>query len=237
MTRSPASLSRNVTHNSVAYQAARRNLQSGHYNGAYYYSQEIVRNIIPNVKTNRPWVTVNVLPHGCRDHSIVFIHSNANINANYRGLKRFKDLVLVCSNRDTLKACRAYGKAVYLPLSVDVGYVESFKTEKTKDACYVGNVWQFKEKYLRKYVPAGVPRFSNMPRHKLLKAMAPYRHVYAIGRCAIEAKILGAKVEVCDDRYPDPSVWKVIDNKEAAKMLQEELDKMDGVNDGKKENK
>lgn len=226
-------LTRNVTHNSAAYQAARRNLQSGYYNGAYYYSQEIVRNIIPNVKTDRPWVTINVPPHGCRDHAIVFIHSNVNIAANYRWLKRFKDLVLVCSNRETLKACRAYGKVLYLPLSVDVEYVKRFRTEKTKDACYVGNVWQFKEKYLRKYVPAGVPRLTKMPRHKLLTEMAKYSHVYAIGRCAIEAKILGCEVEVCDDRYPNPSVWEILDNKEAAKMLQEELDKIDGGNNDK----
>ena len=31
---------------------------SGAYNGAYYYSKEIVENIIPNVETERPWDTL-----------------------------------------------------------------------------------------------------------------------------------------------------------------------------------
>ena len=39
------------------------------------------------------------------------------------------------------------------------------------------------------------------------------------GRTAIQAKILGCEIGVHDTRYPDPSIWKIVDNKEAAKMV------------------
>ena len=58
--------------------------------------------------------------------------------------------------------------------------------------------------------------------------MAEYRRVYAVGRCAIEAKCLGCEVLPFDPRYPDPELWQVLDNKDAAAILQKELEKIDG---------
>ena len=47
---------------------------SNKFNGAYYYSKEIVENIIPHVRTNYNWVTINI--NKSLPHSIVFIHNN-----------------------------------------------------------------------------------------------------------------------------------------------------------------
>lgn len=199
------------------------------HNGAYYYSNEIVKNIIPLVKTDRPWDTLGMKGVGSYDRSIVFIHHNLNFDSVYKWLKRYKDLILVVSSWETYAAAQDAGyKVIFLPLSVDVSYVEQFKTEKTKKACYAGNKWKFKADDISKYVPDLVdfpPK--DLPREELLKFIAPYKQCYAVGRCAIEAKVLGCDIKVCDSRYPDPKFWKVLDNKDAAKKLQEELDKVD----------
>jgi len=164
-----------------------------------------------------------------RNHAIVFLHHNLNFDSVYRWLKRYKDLILVVSSWVTYAAAQDAGyRVIYLPLSVDIDYVKQFKTEKTKQACYAGNRWGFKRNDLKKYVPEGVDFPPNdLPRKELLKFIAPYKECYAVGRCAIEAKILGCKIKVCDSRYPDPDYWEVIDNKDAAKILQQELDKID----------
>ena len=202
---------------------------SGKYNGAYYYSQEIVKNIIPNVQTNRPWDTLGMKFMKSHDHAIVFLHHNINHGATYRWLRQYKDLVYVCSSEVTYEWAKKQlnGHAVFLPLSIDVEYVRQFKVEKTKEACYAGNLWRFKKPDIKKYVPEGTdfpPK--NLPREELLKFVAPYKICYAVGRSALEASALGCEIKVCDSRYPDPSFWKVIDNCEAAKILQSELDKI-----------
>ena len=73
-----------------------------------------------------------------------------------------------------------------------------------------------------------VDHLEDMNRSKLLEAMAEYKRVYAVGRCAIEAKCLGCEILPFDPRYPDPDLWQVLDNRDAAKLLQKELDKIDG---------
>ena len=93
----------------------------GRWNGAFYYSQEIVNNIIPNVKTDRNWITINVPGVAC-DHSVVFIHNNKTPEA-YGWLSKYKDLVLVCGVPETCEKVSGLGKAVYLPLSIDTTFV------------------------------------------------------------------------------------------------------------------
>lgn len=68
-----------LCHTDPEYAAKREELgpKGGMYNGAYYYSTEIVKNIIPRVSTNRPWVTVNI-PGKCYDGAIFFAHKNTN---------------------------------------------------------------------------------------------------------------------------------------------------------------
>ena len=176
-------------------------MATGQHNGAYYYSKEIVENIIPRVKTDRPWVTVNM--NMAIDRAIVFIHSNISIEEKYSYLSDYEDLILVCSVPETMEAVAKYGTPIYVPLSVDVDYVSSFRVEqKSQQAAWAGNRWGFKEIDLMNYLPpAGVDFLTNMPRDEMLRKMATYYTVYAIGRCAIEAKILGCNVKTCDHRF------------------------------------
>lgn len=202
----------------------------GAHNGAYYYSKEIIENIIPHVDTNRPWDTLGMKFAHAGDHSIVFLHHNLNHDLTYRHLKKYKDLVYVCSVKQTYEWAKTQpnGHAIFLPLSIDTKYVKQFKVPKTKQACYAGNKWAFKLPDLKKYIPEGVDYPpENLPREELLKFIAPYKECYAVGRTAIEAKCLGCTIKVCDSRYPDPKIWRVIDNYKAAILLQEKLDCLD----------
>lgn len=214
-----------IDHDSKAYRRKWRRCGANRYNGAFYYSKEITRNIIPNVKTDRNWITVNVREQGA-DHSIVFIHNNLHPE-NYEWLKRYKDIVLVCGVKDTVQKVAHIGRAIYVPLSIDRAYVQQFRREKDKDVAFVGR--PAKRKISGVVLPPGIDYLEGMTRQELLNQMARYKKVYAVGRCALEAIELGCEVLPYDPRYPDPSVWVPIDNKEAARILQEELDKIDSV--------
>lgn len=211
------------SHDSYEYRA-RAAAKGGKNNGAYWYSKEIVDNIIPRVQTDRNWVTINV-PGRCFDHSVVFVHNNLNPSL-YEWLKRYKDLVLVCGIESTTEVMRErfpMHQVIYLPLSVDVGYVSQFKREKAKDACFAGRIEKKTDQ-----VPKGCDCIANISRDELLERMAEYRTVYAVGRCAIEAKVLGCKIGIYDPRFPK-DIWEIIDNSEAAWILQRKLDKIDGI--------
>ena len=214
--------------NDLQYKALHKSYQKGMHNGAYYYSLEIAKNIIPNVVTNRPWDTLGMRGVGSQSNSIVFLNHNIHPEKNYAWLGKYRNLILVTSNHMVERWAKTVGhKVIFLPLSVDVDYVKQFKKKKTKDACYAGNRWKFKDADLAMYVPDGVdypPEY--IERDELLRFIAPYKNVYAVGRCAIEAQVLGAKVLKCDHRY-EPSDFPVLDNKDAAKILQRELDKID----------
>ena len=199
------------------------------YNGAYYYSKEIVKNIIPNVKTDRNWITIRLQEMKDHpDHSIIFIHNNKNPNY-YEYLKDYKDCILVCSLPKTAENLQYFGRTIYLPLSVDVNYVKRFRVkEKTKEIAYAGR--KLKLSYFNNRVPSGTEILSGMTQAQLLKEMAKYKTIYASGRTAIQAKILGCKVLPHETNFPDSRVWKILDNLDAAKMLQKMLNEIDGVN-------
>lgn len=192
------------------------------YNGAWYYSQEIVRNIIPRVKTRRNWVTVNI-PGKAADDAVVFIHNNRHPEI-YDFLKQYNNLVLVCGTVETAERMSYLAPTIYLPLSINVREVLRYTAPKTRDAAFAGRP----EKARAAALPEGTDRLSGLERPEFLRELARYRKVYAVGRTAIEAKVLGCTVLPYDARYPDPSVWQVIDNKEAAEMLQKALDEHDG---------
>lgn len=193
------------------------------WNGAYYYSKEIYENFIPNIKTDRNWVTVG-LKGECYDHSIVFIHNNLHPE-NYRWLEKFNDLILVCSVFDTTWKVEHLGQPILLPLSIDVEYVKQFERDKDKEVAFVGRSGK---KYLSEFkFPEGTDILEDMPREQLLAEMARYKKIYAVGRCALEGIVLGCEILPYDKRYTDPTVWKVMDNSEAVDILQKELDKID----------
>lgn len=211
-----------IDHNNLMYRKKWEYAREHRFNGAYYYSTEIVRNIIPNVKTTRNWVTINVPGVACH-HSVVFIHDNLKPFASYLWLTNSRDLVLVCGVKETMNKVRHLGIPIYVPLSIDVEYVKQFKTKKTKDTAYVGR----KGKPGTEHLPKDIDYISGMRREELLKEMAKYKKVYAVGRCALEAKVLGCKVLPYDRRYNDVSVWKILDNYDAAILLQKALDDID----------
>lgn len=191
-------------------------------NGAYLYSQEIVKYFIPKIKTDRNWVTIRKEPI-CYDHSIVFIHNNLYMEF-YNYLKDYKDLILICGVPETCEKVKHLGIPVYLPLSVCVDDVLKHKQPKTKDTCYAGR----KGKFASCKVLISTPHVEDLPHDEFLDELAKYRKVYAVGRTAIEAKILGCKILPYDPRFPNPDVWKIYDTKDAIKYLQERLDEIDG---------
>lgn len=220
-----------IDHNHKAYRRKWKQARLNKYNGAFYYSKEIVANIIPNVKTDRNWITVN-LPGIGKDHSIVFIHNNLHPE-NYEWLSRYKDIILVCGVPETVEKVSHLGHAIYLPLSIDTEYVKQFRLPKSErhGAAFVGRPAKRTMKGIS--LPDDIDILEGMRRQELLPAMAKYETVYAVGRTAIEAKALGCKLKPYDERFPKVSRWKVVDNLDAAKMLQKMIDEIDGrTNDG-----
>lgn len=218
-----------IDHTHPLYANKHRSLKNGNqYNGAYYYSKEIVKNIIPNVKTDRNWITIRLPEMSVHPgHSIIFIHNNRNPNY-YSYLKEYKDCILVCGLPQTAENLRFYGKTIYLPLSVDVKSVEKYRVKnKTKEIAYAGR--KIKLEYTNNRVPKGTEILSDMPQSKLLREMAKYKKIYASGRTAIQAKILGCEVLPHETNFPDSRIWKIVDNKEAAKILQDKLNIIDGL--------
>lgn len=214
-----------INHNDPMYVSRRWSASTpNRYNGAYYYSKEICELMIPRVKTDRSWVTVNIWGKAC-DHAIVFIHNNKQTD-RYEHLKEWKDLILVCGVPETCDKVKHLGTPIYLPLSIDVKAVQKFaKEEKTKEAAFVGRPI----KRLGIKFPERVDKLEGIPRSKLLPMMADYKRIYGVGRVALEALALGCEVCAYDPRFPDPKVWKLLDTRDAAKILQEKLDEIDNV--------
>lgn len=211
-----------IDHTLPEYQAKRQLSDGNRYNGAYYYSIEICKYFIPKIRTDRNWVTVNCSGFA-QDHSIVFIHNNLHPEW-YEWLADYKDLILVCGIPSTMDKVKHLGKPIYLPLSVDVREVEQYKAEKTKNRAFVGR----KEKRFGMYIPHGIKYIEGLERSSMLQMVAPYKKIYAVGRTAIEGKILDCEILPYDPRFPDPSIWEIIDSSEACQMLQVELDLIDG---------
>ena len=212
-----------IDHDHQEYIKRRKEIGNGKYNGCYYYSCEIVKNIIPNVKTNRDWNTIGRDVDGMRDGMIVFLHDNLS-PWHYDWLKNYNDLVLVCSSQYVYNSVHFWGQPILLPMSIDTEYVKQFITDKTKDTCFVGNVWVRANTTTR--IPDNVDFFSSLPREELLRKVAPYKRAYAIDRCAQECQVLGCELLEIETRYGCDST-KVLDNRDAAKLLQEELNRID----------
>lgn len=217
-----------IDHTHPLYKQRRSKQGYGKYNGAYYYSKDIVKYIIPNIKTDRTWVTVRIeeAPENL-DHSIVFIHNNRNPNL-YEYLRKFKDVICVCSTPKTLENMVFYGTPIFLPLSVNVQSVAKYKLkDHDKEMAFAGRRLK-----INNYVPKQADILTDMPQTELIKAMAHYKDIYAVGRTAIQAKILGCNIKPYDNMYPDTNFWKIVDCSEAVQMLQNELDKIDGEPNG-----
>lgn len=218
-----------IDHTHRRYKERWRRCGKERFNGAYYYSKEIVKNIIPNIKTDRSWITVNIPGVGC-DHSIVFVHNNLHPE-HYDWLKQFNDVILVCGTPETVAKVSHIGEAIYLPLSIDTEEVKKYKLPKEErhGAAFVGR--PAKRRMNGVNLPKGIEIIEGLPRKELLQRMAQKAEVYAVGRTAIEAKCLGCRIKAYDPRFPKVSTWKVLDNKDAAEILQQELNMIDGHSD------
>ena len=213
-----------IDHTDERYIKRRDSIGLHRYNGAYYYSKEIVKNIIPNVKTDRHWITVKVPGEGF-DHSILFVHDNVDFERTYEYMLQYDDVLYVVGLPDMIEIAEKYGRTIYIPLSVDIEYVETFKREKDRGTAFAGrDEWRG-----GLHFPQETDFVEMLPREQFLSEMARYENIYAVSRAAIEAKILGCNVLPFHPRFPDPELFKVIDNKDAAKLLQRELDAIDGA--------
>ena len=214
------------SHLSPEYQAYCKEYNIIPDNGAFYYSGEIVKNIIPKIKTKRNWVTVNI-PFNCYDNSIVFIHNNKNPE-RYWWLENFKNLIIVCSNYKTLRImCEFFPKfhSILIPLSIDTEYVEQFKAKrKTKKTAYYGRLEKCPPEILEDKT---ITKIYGKDREKNLKEVAKFKTVYSIGRCQLEAKCLDCKV-ICHEGEYDNIYWKLLDNKDVIPELQRLLNEIDG---------
>ena len=211
-----------ISHESPEY----LKLPINHDNGAFFYSKEMLENVVPYIKTERNWVLINA-EQQCFDHSIVLIHNNAHPE-RYEWLTPFKDLILVCSSIKTLKTMIEmfpHQHSIFIPLSIDTNYVKKFKAaRKTRDVAYFGRLEKIPKEIAE---DASIDKIFGTDREKILKEVSKYRKVYAIGRCALEAKCLGCEVESHAGEYENQT-WEVIDNKEIIPELQRILDEIDG---------
>lgn len=196
-------------------------------NGALIYSFNIVKNIIPRIKTKRNWVTIDCKQ--CVDDAIVFIHSNVDFE-RYEYLRNYKNLVLVASQPYTvnkLKELKLADHVIYVPLSVDLDETLKYKNPKPHErrgTCYAGRP---DKPYTEGLKIQGVEFLSNLTHPQLLTRLNDYKYCYAVGLTAIEAKIMGCTILPYDKRYPDTRIWKIISPQKAALILQRELNKID----------
>ena len=188
-------------------------------NGANIYSQLIYKYFIPNIVTGMNWNTITI--GKAVDNSIVFIHSNLNTQKKYNFLKDYKNQLLVCSQQSTCRAVENLGTPVYLPLSIDVNYVSQFRTNKDRYRCYAGRRDKTDTETMRKN---GIDILADLPHDELLRRMAHYQYVYAVGLTALEAKCLGCNVLAYDQRFPNPTVWKVRNITDMIPVLQNIID-------------
>ena len=211
-----------IDHTHPEYIKARNRIGKSRYNGAYYYSKEIVENIIPRVETERNWITVELKNIGL-DHSIVFVHNRFHPEW-YDHYEKYNDVIFVCSVKHMCEKLKHLGTTILLPLSVDIEHVKRFRRKKDKGVAFAGRKAKLKE--TGSQIPPGTDFICGLPRERFLSELARYKKVFAVDRVAIEAKILDCEVLPYEPNNME-DIWEVIDNKEAAKILQKELEMID----------
>lgn len=201
------------------------NLPITHDNGAYFYSKELLENIVPHIKTKRNWILINA-EGKCFDNSIVIIHNNKNPE-RYEWLKQYKNLILVCSQVKTLQTLiEMHPKfhTILIPLSIDTEYVKKFRVKrKTKEIGYFGRIVKAPSYIIE---DDSIDKIYGLDRDKLLKTLAKYKKVYAIGRCALEAKCLGCEVLPHAGEYENTE-FILYDNKDVIPEFQRLIDEID----------
>lgn len=200
---------------------------SGRNNGAYWYAKEIEDIILPEMSDLN--VVISTVMAGMiprweyPPRPIIVCHDNHSTLKSYSKLLKLGAL-FICSKQSVVDRLVAAGeKAVYIPLSIDTDYVAKYKRKKTKDIAYVGNPWGFKKEYLSN-LPSNIVQLNNMSRADLLSEMSKYKRIIAEGRCYMEAKVLGAKVELPEDDSRRITPVDVIDSRAAIPLWREVLE-------------
>lgn len=193
--------------------------------GEYRLSRDVGWKIIPKVKTDRNWITVNI-GEAC-DHSIVFI-SDSIAPQSYEFLKRQQDMVLVCESPQSAKYWANTGfYVVYIPPFVDVKYTTYYRRQHGRGSRRVHknreNLCLLPKHDMSKIFPGGYDTLPYLRHKDFLHEMARYKNVYARGRGAVEAKILD-----CNVITPDGSEPIILDINDARLLLEAELERIDG---------
>jgi len=195
------------------------------FNGAYYYTKTFEEDIVPYVKTDRPWNLIGFKTCGGVDNMITIIHNNIEPSKDYIFLHKYQNVVSISNVKKTAEVMLQYGYSIYLPPCVNVKKVRAFGKGIKKDqvACFVGNPWPVYRDEIDKYVPAWVHRFGAMPREELLPIVAHYKEAYAIAVTAVECRALGCEIMKRSDRY-DPEDFPLFDVGDAVKCIEHALD-------------
>lgn len=212
-------------HTTKEYLRARRRLSRGKFNGALFYSKEIVESFIPNIETDYHWQTIN--HQKAPDHCIVFVHSN-NALGRYDYLLKYKDIILVCSTNHSVSQLqkRGHKQVIYVPLSIDTDYLDKFKCEQKNGTVACGNVWAFTQSMKDFFRLNKIKHYHDIPRVSLLEIIGKSEKVFAIGRTAMEAIYLGAEVIQPEKEYPVEKYDTYFSQSDAIKIMQKELDKL-----------
>jgi len=223
-----------IGYDHVNYQALRKQQTGNGENGLWRYSHTIQDKIAPLLETNRPIDALGLEACGTEEHSVVFIHHNVNPIEHYKWLHRHRDLVLVTGiMQTTIDMMKEFPEhhIIHQPVCVDIEEIKAFlpsKKKKRYPSAYFGNQWAFKQHDIDTFVPGTTPRFGKLTHDEQLTLMAKFENIYAVGITAVEAQVLGAKLLVCDSRFPEPEVtFPVVDYREAAKNIQSHLDAID----------
>lgn len=214
-------------HTTKEYLIAQSKLSAGKFNGAYFYSKEIVESFIPNINTTYNWQTIN--HQTAPEHCIVFVHSN-NALERYDYLLKYNDVILVCSTHNSLNQLKRKGhkKVIYVPLSIDTDYLDNFKNDNEKNGTIAtGNQWAFTNETKKFFIKNNIKHYHDIPREQLLTLMSNAETIYAIGRTAMEAIYLGANVIQPDKEYPVEKYTTYYKQEDAIRILQQEIDKYD----------
>ena len=115
---------------------------------------------------------------------------------------------------------------IFIPLSIDINYVKQFKTKrKTKKVCYYGRLEKCPKDIMEDDT---IDKLGEGERDEMLKQIAKYKMVYAIGRCALEAQALGCEVKSHQGEYEGVK-FELKDNTDIIHDLQRILNEIDNI--------
>jgi hypothetical protein len=202
-----------------------------HYGGAKTYSEDLLKYQIPKwkkvlgkndiISTCPPPDRTQI--SGTYRTFIWYLHkypkknSIGNLQDSLNHSKiQFDNLIIIASYKEYVKHLVKRGfKAVFIPMSIDVEYIQKFKSKDKKGIVYFGNLYPSKiETYrqikfglrslgisidtLSKGSFNGIKQIN--PGKNTYEFISKYKYGIGVGRCALEMWALGLKVLISGDR-------------------------------------